>query len=60
MHTEPLFALLVVRTCPLDALPEFRTMVVMDEMAKFMDNDVIHDPSRSDDDLPVELQASLG
>jgi hypothetical protein len=35
-------------------------MVVMDEMAKFMDNDIVDDPSGSDDNLPIELQASLG
>jgi hypothetical protein len=35
-------------------------MVVMDEMAKLMDNDIVHDPSGGDDNLPIELQASLG
>jgi hypothetical protein len=35
-------------------------MVVVDKMAKFMDNDIVHDPSGRDDNLPVELQASLG
>jgi hypothetical protein len=35
-------------------------MVVMDEMAKFMDDHIVHNPSGADDNLPIELQASLG
>jgi len=35
-------------------------MVVMDEMAKFMNNDIVYDPSWGDDCLPVELTLTLG
>lgn len=39
---------------------KFWTMVVMDQMTKLIDDDVVHDPTRTDDDLPVELHLALG
>jgi hypothetical protein len=39
---------------------KFWTMVVMDQMTKLIDDDVVHDPTRTDVDLPVELHLGLG
>ena len=60
MNTQPLFVLTKFRTCSFHALPEIRALVVMDEMTKLIDNDVIYDPTRTDDYLPVEFQLALG
>jgi len=47
-------------TCSFDIFSKFWTMAVMDQMTKLMDSDVVHDPTRTDDDLPVELHLVLG
>ena len=37
----------------LNMLPILGTMIVFEKMAQFMDNDVVHDLMRCDDDTPV-------
>ena len=60
MNTQPLFVLAKIWTCSFHALPEFWAMIVMDQMAKFMDDNVVHDPTRTDDYLPVKLRLAFG
>jgi hypothetical protein len=60
MNTQPLFVLTKFRTCSFHALPEIRAMVMMDQMAKFMDDNVVHDPSWCDYNFPVEFNLAFG
>ena len=59
MHAKPFFVLAKNRTCLLHCLPEFRAVIVMDQMAQLMDYYVVDDRGWCDDDLPVEQQLPL-
>ena len=58
-YAQPLFAPTIIRAQSLNALPKLWPMVVMDQMAKLMDHDIVHDGIWSDYDLPVELQIAF-
>lgn len=60
IQPQPLFALVIIRKHPFNALPEFRTVVVMVQMTEFMDYHVVHHPVGCDDDLPVERYLPSG
>jgi hypothetical protein len=53
VHLQPLSTFSVVRNDVFNVLPIFGSVIVFEKMAQLMDNDVVHDLMRCDDDTPV-------
>src|SRR5216684_4317043 len=59
MVIEPRFRLTVVRPALLDELPELGTVVMLDEVADLVHDDVIEDIVRCEHEPPVEAEPTL-
>src|SRR5690554_1386458 len=60
MGSQPLPAMRIIWHNPRHFPPEFRGMVMPDQVAKFVNHHVIHHPVRCHHDLPVKFQPALG
>ncbi len=59
MLPQPFLCFFIVRAVLLDEGSELRTMIEMDEMSEFMDDDIVQDEERELGEFPVEDKISL-